>query len=285
MSEQQQQNEVVGNLGGADLGFDSDPGLDQPAAAPKPRPRIDRTNVLASGLAIAMVLFFTGLFLANQHFNSVVAGGLSSVGDRTSKLEVAVAELQGRADATDENVGQLQSAAHAAADELLKAAQATEEIDSRLDARVEAENQKLRQQLGYIRGVNPECDLAKLSSAAVEKLLHDGVLNVEPKIEAEYNRLVANAATFGQKTAVRATVKLMEVEQKLTAIDTKADQALDAGETAVEAVGVIVSRQPKLPVVGRSISAKTKAEVKSDLQNYWDSHASPAVAARAAAAK
>jgi|GEM_PF-4060279 len=267
------------NLGGDDLdpGFDSDPLL--PASQP-PKRRIDLASLLAAG----MVIFFLGLFLANRQFANTgiksLAGSVVSVSDRTSKLEVVVAELQGRADATDSNVLELQSAAHAATDELLKAAQATEKISGRLNARVEAENQKLRQQLGYIRGVNPEHELAKLSSAAVEKLLHDGVLNVEPKIEAEYDRLVSNAATAGQKTAVRAQAKLMLLDQEIAAVSEKADRALDAGETVAEAVGTIVSRQPKLPVVGRSISAGTKAEVKNDLQAYWDRHAPSAVAAK-----
>ena len=223
------------------------------STAPRPRRRLNKNKI--AGVIVLIGLFAVALVVAakvqtNNHSKvdlalskaSSAIYAIGEIGTRVDGLEYKIATLEGRADTNVQRV---------------------DKIEDRLGTRVKAENQQYKRMLSYIRGANPGCDLARKKDAEVEKLLNNGVWDIEGKIQAEYNRLVANTANSAAERANKARTAADVAQVVADGARKTADKAVAAGETALDGLGAIAEQK------GRSVTPMTKAEINEKLKAYW----------------
>ena len=237
---------------------------------------------------------------------SAVAGEVAGINTRVSsveavakaashkgeELEKSVATLRGRADAADQRVGQAEKAMaalkgagekiagelegirsataksqKASADALAAAKAANGASEAAKAARSAAEYRGYMVKLAYIRGAAPETPLAKMSDDEVSRQLRNGKLDIEPQLDAEYGRLQAEAAA-NAKAALAESVKAVEAAANSKAVEAAAKQALDAGETALSAVGMIAESKAAFGGIKKS----TRKSISEEVADYNNRH-------------
>lgn len=225
-----------------------------------PAAKTSKYNVAVELVAVLLAVAIVAAALYSSLVVNQLQNGVASLDDRLGQTELNVATLTGRADANDARVNEIECAADNAWDAAGKA-------NTRADKRVEAENRKYKQMLAYIRGANPSSSLVKLTDKEVDRLLTNGVWDIEPKIEAEYNDLVSktamSAADRANKAQIAANVGQMLGDQA----SRKAEQALVAGEAAVNGLQKIADQPNKF--LGKSVTKSTKEAITADLAEYW----------------
>jgi len=210
---------------------------------------------------LAAIFFITAIATAydiNGKFDKIngkvdlLDSNLIVLNGKVAKCETDISGMAGRLDASDKKVGQ---------------------VSKRQDSRVQAENQQYKQMLAYVKGAEPENALAKKSDAEVEKLLNNGVWDIEGQIQSEYNRLVAGTATEAKKLAVNGVETAKAIDAKVEAVAKTASRALDAGETAVSAISTVANQKTKLLGVGHSVSKASKKSIAEQIADYRSKYA------------
>jgi len=140
-----------------------------------------KTVLIVLGVAIL------GVFIASNVFSAVsvikLQGGFSSIESKVADVCKDISELKGRFDNHGSKIAALKKQTEALGKQ-------TWSLDSRAAARVKEENQKFMEMARYIRGANPDSDLAKLTDKELDKLLNNGIWDVEPRLQSEYDRLI-----------------------------------------------------------------------------------------------
>lgn len=182
-----------------------------------------------------------------------------TISELTAEAKDAIGKLFHRADSNDKVVDLIVKDVSESKAQSEKAIKIATQANARQDARIKAESQQYKRMLAYIRGANPKSPLAEKSDKEIDRLLADGKWNVEPQIQAEYQRLKDSAVLQVQQTADAA----QETGRNAQAT---ADQAIDAGTTAVSAIDKIAKQ--KTGIVGRSVTKATKQSIAEEIAEY-----------------
>lgn len=197
--------------------------------------RTQATTRNGMGWACVLLLVLIGVIAA------LGAAKIFLVGAQADKaVEIATA-VSDRVDGLEKKVGKAQGSADRA--------------NARQSAMVGVQNGQLKVMMADIRKDNPAFELCSKSDAEINGLLTNGVWDIEPKIMAEDARIKSVQAEVVKNTATQL--------ETVTAVAT---QALDAGATAISAVGQIADQPNRL--LGKSVKTGTKKTIKEQLAEY-----------------
>ncbi len=172
--------------------------------------------------------------------------------------------LDSRVGNTEINIAQLQSGVE-------KAQTTADSAHARLTKRaVNLDNPRYKAMLADIRQWNPASDLCKLSDAAVEKLLNDGIWNVEPKIQAEHGRLVADRQNKSRLAADVAQVVAADAAKNAGVAQKTADKALAGSQVAIGGLQKIAEQRTGF--LGKSVKTATKKDIAADIAKHRRDH-------------